>query len=108
MRFGLILLVLLFAGAGALFGSLNSQSIDLDFYFGSFALGKGAALLLALLAGWLLGGLLVWAGMVLTQRSCRQRRTFTNDAGVPHPHRRAGDVAADCRAVGLDPRAPRQ
>jgi uncharacterized integral membrane protein len=73
MRFGLILLVLLFAGAGALFGSLNSQSIDLDFYFGSFALGKGAALLLALLAGWLLGGLLVWAGMVLPLRR-RNRR----------------------------------
>ncbi|HXR62251.1 MAG TPA: lipopolysaccharide assembly protein LapA domain-containing protein [Rudaea sp.] len=75
MRFGLILLVLLFAVAGAVFGSLNGQAIDLDFYFGQVVLGKGAALLCALLAGWLLGGLLVYLGLVVPLRRRLRRQT---------------------------------
>ena len=75
MRFGLILLVLLFAVAGAVFGSLNGQAIDLDFYFGQVVLGKGAALLCALLAGWLLGGLLVDLGLVVPLRRRLRRQT---------------------------------
>jgi len=76
MRFGFILLVLLFAVAGAVFGALNGQTIDLDFYFGNVVLGKGASLLCALLAGWLLGGLLIYLGMVvpLRRRVRRQAR----------------------------------
>jgi len=99
MRFGLILLVLLFAGAGALFGSLNSQSITLDFYFGSMALGKGAALLCALLAGWLLGGLLVWISMVLPLR--RRVRRLVRQAAQ---HERASKEPAETEtAVALPP-----
>ena len=76
MRFGLILLILLFAVAGAVFGALNSQTVDLDFYFGNVALAKGGALLFALLAGWLLGGLLVYLSLVvpLRRRLRRQAR----------------------------------
>ena len=68
MRFGLILLVLVFAGAGAAFGALNNQPVTFDFYFASVSLAKGGALLGALLAGWLLGGLLVWFSMVVPLR----------------------------------------
>jgi uncharacterized integral membrane protein len=68
MRFILILLVLLFATAGAIFGALNSESIAYDFYFATPLLPKGAALLIALLLGWLLGGLLVYFGLVLRLR----------------------------------------
>ena len=68
MRFGLILLVLLFATLGAVFGALNSESISFDFYFGSVHLPKGAALLSALLLGWFSGGLLVYLALVLRLR----------------------------------------
>jgi len=64
MRFGLIFMVLVFALLGAVFGALNGQSIDLDFYFRSFTLAKGGALIGALLIGWLLGGLLVFFSLV--------------------------------------------
>ncbi len=68
MRFGLILLVLVFAAFGVLFGALNDEHIALDFYFADAHVPKGAALLLALLVGWLLGGLLVYSGLVLRLR----------------------------------------
>lgn len=69
MRFGLIvLLVFVFAVAGASFGALNSQAIELDFYFGTITLVKGGIVIGALLLGWLLGGLLVYIGLVLPLR----------------------------------------
>jgi uncharacterized integral membrane protein len=85
MRFGLILLVLVFAGAGAVFGALNSQPVTFDFYFGSVSLARGGALLGALLAGWLLGGLLVWFSLVMPlrvrlRRLSRQHRQMQADA----------------------------
>jgi uncharacterized membrane protein YciS (DUF1049 family) len=88
MRFGLILLVLLFAVAGAVFGSLNGQAVDLDFYFVQVVLGKGAALLCALLAGWLLGGLLIYLGMVVPlrrrlRRQARQLRLHESSIAEP-------------------------
>jgi uncharacterized integral membrane protein len=68
MRLGLILLFLLFAVLGAVFGALNSESISFDFYLGSVHVPKGAAFLLALLLGWLSGGLIVYLGLVLRLR----------------------------------------
>jgi uncharacterized membrane protein YciS (DUF1049 family) len=69
MRFGLIvLLVFVFAVAGASFGALNSQAIELDFYVATLTLVKGGVVIGALLLGWLLGGLLVYLGLVLPLR----------------------------------------
>jgi len=68
MRLGLILLALLFAIAGAAFGALNAEPVVFDFYFTAPALPKGAALLCAVLAGWLLGGGVVYLGLVLRLR----------------------------------------
>jgi lipopolysaccharide assembly protein A len=68
MRFGLILLTLLFAVLGAAFGALNSESISFDFYLVSVHAPKGAAFLLALVLGWLSGGLIVYLGLVLRLR----------------------------------------
>jgi lipopolysaccharide assembly protein A len=68
MRFGLIVLLLLFAALGATFGALNSEGVTFDFYFATMHLPKGAALLCAILIGWLAGGLLVYFGMVLRLR----------------------------------------
>jgi len=68
MRFGLIFLALLFAAAGAAFGALNSERVVFDFYFFVLDAPKGAVLLCALLSGWVLGGLLVYTGLVLRLR----------------------------------------
>lgn len=68
MRFGLILLTLLFAVLGAVFGALNSESVAFDFYFGSIHAPKGSAFLCALLLGWLSGGLIVYVALVLRLR----------------------------------------
>ncbi|HZP67697.1 MAG TPA: DUF1049 domain-containing protein [Rudaea sp.] len=68
MRFGLVLLALLFALAGALFGALNGDEVAYDFYFGVAHVAKGGALLAALLLGWLAGGLVVYFGLVLRLR----------------------------------------
>jgi putative membrane protein len=69
MRLGLIVfLVFVFAVAGAAFGALNSQPVELDFYFGTLTLVKGGVVIGALLVGWLLGGLLVYIGLVLPLR----------------------------------------
>src|SRR6516225_3612657 len=68
MRFAIILLVILFAAFGALFGALNSEGVAYDFYFFAPLLPKGAALLLALVAGWLIGGLLVYFSLVAPLR----------------------------------------
>jgi uncharacterized integral membrane protein len=100
MRFGLILLVLLFAVAGAVLGALNSQTVELDFYFVQLALAKGAALLCALLAGWLLGGLLVYLGMVvpLRRRVRRQARQLRQHEPV------VGETAESTSAVAPERR----
>jgi uncharacterized integral membrane protein len=85
MRFGLILLVLLFALLGAAFGALNSQNIDFDFYFGTLSLAKGGVLLGALVLGWLLGGLLVFVSLVLPLRRrvrLQARRVRQLEAGA--------------------------
>ena len=60
MRLGAVVLVLVFAAVGAMFGALNAAHVDYDFYFFTFGLPKGAAVLVALMAGWIAGGLVVW------------------------------------------------
>ena len=68
MRLGLILLALVFAVAGAAFGALNNEHVVFDFYFATLTLPKCAALLCAVLLGWLLGGMVVYLGLVLRLR----------------------------------------
>ncbi len=60
MRLGVVVLILLAIVFGATFGALNSDRIAFDLYFADFELPKGAALLTALLVGWVSGGLAVW------------------------------------------------
>jgi len=99
MRFGIILLVILFAAFGALFGALNSDSIGYDFYFFAPHLPKGAALLLALVGGWLIGGLLVYVSLVapLRRRVRAQARELKR-----HQHERPPTEEPDS-AVQLTP-----
>lgn len=86
MRVGIVIPVLLFVLLGALFGALNAERITLDFYFVAFAIPKGAALLAALLAGWLLGGLVVWLAQVARlKRQLRDARRELRDARAAAP-----------------------
>jgi lipopolysaccharide assembly protein A len=85
MRFALIVLILLCAAAGALFGALNSEATTIDFYFFTFQPPKGAALLAALLIGWIVGGLVVYLGPTLRWRrtAARLRRRVPTPGPEP-------------------------
>ena len=77
MRFGLILLVLLFAVAGAVFGALNSQTDRSRLLFRQRStLAKGAALLvrLAAAAGCSAGCWSIWVWCCRCGAACACRR----------------------------------
>ncbi len=73
MRLLLLLVVIAFIALGVVLGALNADLVRYDFGFAALSLPKGAALLAALLVGWLLGGLTAWLG-ARGYRSRRQRR----------------------------------
>jgi uncharacterized integral membrane protein len=72
MRLPVIIILVLFIAAGIVLGALNAGLVDYDLAFARVQLPKGAALLGALVIGWLLGGLTAWLGVSSGQR--RQRR----------------------------------
>lgn len=83
MRLLAIVLMLLFALVGAVFGALNADLVSYDLVVGAVTVPKGAALLAALLLGWVLGGAMVWlfALQPLRRRLKRARRDL--DAREP-------------------------
>ncbi len=86
MRLLIVILVLIFAVLGAVFGALNGERIVYDFYFVTASLPKGAMLIAALLAGWLIGGLVVYFGLVLRLR--RRVRTLAREVAAKEQLRR--------------------
>ena len=60
-----ILIALAFAAGGVLFGAFNPQPVTIDFHLLQLHSGLGAALLIALLAGAVLGGIAVAISVVL-------------------------------------------
>ncbi|HET6632785.1 MAG TPA: DUF1049 domain-containing protein [Rhodanobacteraceae bacterium] len=88
MRLLAIILVVVFAVAGIIFGALNADMVSYDLAFASIALPKGAALIAALLLGWIVGGALVWlfSAAPARRRLARQQRGGTT---------RSGDTLAD-------------
>lgn len=79
MRLIALLLLVFFVAAGIVVGALNADLVSYDFAFAHLRLPKGAALLAALVAGWLLGGLTAWLGVNLRQR--RQARLRRKESG---------------------------
>lgn len=69
MRLLAITFLLIFIAAGIVLGALNADLVGYDLGFARLQLPKGAALLGAVVVGWLLGGLTAWLGV-----SARQRR----------------------------------
>lgn len=76
--------------AGALFGALNTAPATIDFHFAQVTLPLGFALLLALLAGWILGGLTAWLASV-----ARRRPAPARDPAAKAPATPAEAVPAD-------------
>ena len=75
MRLIVIIVLVFFVAAGVVVGALNADLVGYDFAFARVQLPKGAALLAALVLGWLLGGLTAWLGVSLRHgRLQRQRR----------------------------------
>ena len=58
----LVLIVLLFVLAGIVFGALNPAMVAYDLGFATVHVPKGAAVLAALVVGWLAGGIVAWLG----------------------------------------------
>jgi uncharacterized integral membrane protein len=86
MRLILILASLFVIASGAMFGALNGARIPVDFYFFQIDTPTGAALLGALLGGWLLGGLVAWAGQVpRLRRELRVTRARLRDLETALP-----------------------
>lgn len=74
MRLLAILILMIFIAAGVVLGALNADLVSYDLAFAQVQLPKGAALLGALVIGWLLGGLTAWLGVSLGQRRLRRRQ----------------------------------
>ncbi len=72
MRVLVILILVIFAAAGAVLGALNADLVGYDLAFAQLRLPKGAALLGALVVGWLLGGLTAWLGVSLRRRQLQR------------------------------------
>jgi len=84
MRLLLLLVVIVFVAFGVMLGALNADLVHYDFGFASLSLPKGAALLGAVLVGWLLGGLTAWLG-VFGRRSRRPHPTRAPDEASRAP-----------------------
>ena len=92
MRLGAVVMVLLFAAFGAVFGALNSEAATFDLYVVRFEIPKGAALLVALLAGWIAGGIVVWSLRVpRLNRELRASRRQVRDLRAQLEARRDAD-----------------
>ena len=86
MRLLQLLIAMLFIAAGVVVGALNPQSMTLDFYYRYVHVGVGVAMLTALLAGALLGGLAITIGVVwpLQRRLRRTQRDLpASPATIP-------------------------
>jgi uncharacterized integral membrane protein len=84
MRPIVILILLLFAAAGVVLGALNADLVSYDLGFARMQLPKGAALLGALVLGWLLGGMTAWLGVSSQHRRQRRREARQRDDKAPN------------------------
>ena len=73
MRLLALIILVAFIVAGVVVGALNAELVDYDLAFFQLQWPKGAALLGALVIGWLLGGLTAWLGMSSAARRASRR-----------------------------------
>ena len=89
MRLIKSIVALMFVALGVAFGALNRQVVHLDLGYAQYDVRLGLVLITVLLAGALLGGLVVTAGVVWPLR--RQLRR-SGDAGSGPVGHVAGDI----------------
>ena len=65
--------LVVFIAAGVVVGALNADMVGYDLGFAHVHLPKGAALLVILIIGWLLGGLTAWLGVISGHRRDNRR-----------------------------------
>ncbi|KZC41880.1 lipopolysaccharide assembly protein LapA domain-containing protein [Rhodanobacter denitrificans] len=82
MRLLAIIVLVIFIAAGVVLGALNADMVGYDLAFVRMQLPKGAALLGALVIGWLLGGLTAWLGVSM-RRHRRQPRADKKQPARP-------------------------
>ncbi|HET7267104.1 MAG TPA: lipopolysaccharide assembly protein LapA domain-containing protein [Oleiagrimonas sp.] len=63
-----LLIILVFVLVGVVFGALNAAVVPFDLGFARVSVPKGAAVLAALVVGWILGGIVAWSGTRARQR----------------------------------------
>lgn len=73
MRLLVIIILVIFIAAGVVLGALNADLVGYDLAFAQVRIPKGAALLGAVVIGWLLGGLTAWLGVSAHQRRKRNQ-----------------------------------
>ena len=73
MRLFVLLVLILFIALGLVVGALNADVVAYDFAFFKLRLPKGAALLLTLAVGWVLGGLTAWLGARRNSRRAKRQ-----------------------------------
>lgn len=73
MRLLALMILVVFIAAGVVVGALNADMVSYDLGFAQVMLPKGAALLLILIIGWLLGGLTAWLGVISRHRRDNRR-----------------------------------
>lgn len=106
MRFLLLIIVLLFAVAGIVFGALNADLVTYDVLFAQLSLPKGAVALGMLVVGWILGGLLVWLVTVQPLRLRLRRANKKLAAAHPEAEREAHAQPSAAPAALQDRRGP--
>ncbi|MBU6430341.1 MAG: DUF1049 domain-containing protein [Cyanobacteria bacterium REEB65] len=80
MRLLILIVVIAFVALGVVLGALNADLVRYDFGFASLSLPKGAALLAAVLVGWLLGGLTAWLGGFRPPSRARRASRVSDEA----------------------------
>jgi putative membrane protein len=83
MRILVIFILVAFVAAGIIVGALNADIVSYDLAFAHLQLPKGAALLCALIVGWILGGLTAWLGVSTGQRRERKRQVHDREKKLP-------------------------
>ena len=81
MRLIKSLIALMFIAVGVVFAALNRQTVHLDLWHAEYDVRLGLTLIVVLLAGALLGGMVVTAGVVWPLR--RQMRKTGNAGSGP-------------------------
>ncbi len=85
MRLLAIIVLVIFIAAGIVLGALNADLVGYDLAFVQVRMPKGAALLGAVVIGWLVGGLTAWLGVSSRQHLQRRQQLRADKKSPANP-----------------------